>query len=49
MYFAGDPLNDVDLIWNDLTPAQRGLVTAAFTAEEGATPAGHIDLVLRKA
>ena len=28
MYFAGDPLNDVDLIWNDLTPAERGLILA---------------------
>jgi protocatechuate 3,4-dioxygenase, beta subunit len=47
MYFAGDALNDVDLIWTKLSPEERASVTVAFAAEGGAAPAGKFDLVLK--
>ena len=30
LYFAGDPLNDKDLLLARLSPAERGLVEVAF-------------------
>lgn len=48
MYFAGDPLNDVDLIWTKLTADERASVTVAMAAEGGAAPSGRFDLVVRK-
>jgi protocatechuate 3,4-dioxygenase beta subunit len=48
MYFDGDPLNAVDYLWNDLSPADRASVTVAFaTAGEG-VPSGRFDIVLAK-
>ena len=47
MYFDGHALNDIDLLWNKLTPEERARVTVAFTAAaDGAPPAGRFDLVL---
>lgn len=48
MYFAGEPLNDVDRLWNSLSPGERGQLTVAFEAASGAAPAGHFDLVLAR-
>jgi protocatechuate 3,4-dioxygenase beta subunit len=49
MYFEGHALNDIDLLWNKLTPDERARVTVAFTAAgDGAVPAGKFDLVLEK-
>jgi len=48
MYFAGDALNDVDLLWTELSPDDRARVTVAFAADGGAAPAGRFDLVLKK-
>lgn len=48
MYFAGDALNDVDLLWNELSPDDRARVTVAFAADGGAAPAGQFDLVIQK-
>jgi protocatechuate 3,4-dioxygenase beta subunit len=48
-YFEGHALNDIDLLWNKLTPDERERVTVAFTAAgHGAVPAGKFDLVLAK-
>lgn len=48
MYFAGDALNDVDLIWTRLSADERASVTVAMAADGGAAPSGRFDLVIRK-
>ena len=48
MYFAGEPLNDVDRLWNSLSPGERGQLTVAFEDRGGAAPTGNFDLVLAK-
>lgn len=48
MYFAGDPLNDVDRILQAVPEDQRGSLVVAFSAkEDGGVPAGRFDIVLR--
>lgn len=50
MYFAGDPLNDVDRILQAVPEAERaGLVVSFAAGAEGSTPSGQFDIVLRKA
>jgi protocatechuate 3,4-dioxygenase beta subunit len=53
MYFAGEPLNDPDLIRKELAPANQERVTVAFEAappdlEKGAR-VGQFDITLRQA
>ncbi len=48
MYFAGETLNNVDLLWTGLSPDDRARVTVTVSAEGDATPAGQFDLVLAK-
>lgn len=48
MYFAGEPLNDVDRLWSSLSPGERGQLTVTFEAGSGGTPTGNFDLVLAK-
>lgn len=48
MYFAGEALNDVDLIWTSLSVDERASVTVAMVADGSAAPSGRFDLVIRK-
>ena len=48
MYFAGEPLNDVDRLWSSLSPEERGQLTVAFEAGSAGAPTGNFDLVLAK-
>jgi len=48
MYFAGHALNEVDLLWKELSPDDRARVTVAFAADDAAAPAGRFDLVMKK-
>lgn len=50
MYFAGDPLNDVDRLLLAIPEADRPQLVVAFsTATEGAPRAGVFDIVLKRA
>ena len=49
MYFAGDPLNAVDRILGELTPAGQAQVVVDFgTAGPGAIPVGRFDIELAR-
>jgi len=48
MYFAGEALNEVDLLWKELSPEDRARVTVTFAASAGSAPAGAFDIVLKK-
>ena len=48
MYFAGDPLNDVDRVLGAVPEAERAALLVSFaTSEANATPRGAFTLVLR--
>lgn len=50
MYFAGEPLNDVDRLLLAIPEAERPQLVVAFsTAMEGAPRAGVFDIVLKRA
>jgi protocatechuate 3,4-dioxygenase, beta subunit len=47
MYFAGDPLNEKDLLQADLTPEQRRMLQVSFEEKSAdGTPVGRFDLIL---
>ena len=47
MYFAGDPLNDIDLLLAPLSPAQRATLEVSFdTVKADGVRSGTFDLVL---
>ena len=47
MYFAGDPLNEKDLLQAELTAEQRAMLQVAFDDKRAdGTPVGRFDLVL---
>jgi protocatechuate 3,4-dioxygenase beta subunit len=50
MYFAGHPLNERDLILNDLPPSERSSVVVDFqpSALEPDVKVGRFDLSIRK-
>ena len=49
MYFAGDPLNAVDRILGELTPAGQAQGVVDFgTAGPGAIPVGRFDIELAR-
>ena len=48
MYFAGDPLNDVDRVLGAVPETERAALLVSFaTSEANATPRGEFSLVLR--
>ena len=49
MYFAGEPLNDVDRLLLDIREADRPQLVVAFSAATaGAPPSGVFDIVLKR-
>ncbi|MBY6204570.1 dioxygenase family protein [Halomonas denitrificans] len=46
MYFAGDPLNDVDRLLQSVPEAQRGMLVVDFRPRDADAPTGRFDLVL---
>ena len=50
MYFAGDPLNDVDRLLQSVPEGERGMLVVEFKpSSEPGVAQGRFDLVLRKA
>jgi len=50
MYFAGDPLNDVDRLLQSVPEGERGMLVVDFKpSSEPSVAQGRFDLVLRKA
>ena len=47
MYFAGDPLNDVDRLLQALSPAEQRMLVVDFVSGSG-DPTGQFDLVLKR-
>lgn len=49
MYFAGDPLNDVDRLLLDVPESERAALIVAFAlGDGGGAPAGEFGIVLRR-
>jgi hypothetical protein len=49
MYFAGDPLNDVDRLLLAIPEGERPKLVVAFSAAtKGAPPTGVFDIVLKR-
>lgn len=46
MYFAGDPLNDVDRLLQSVPEDQRAMLVVPFSADGESTPTGRFDVVL---
>lgn len=48
MYFAGNPLNDVDRILLSIPESRRAEVVIDFAAADSASGLGQFDIVLRR-